>query len=57
MTMQPREGPLGDTVPTADAPDDQTHRGQKPERIQDCPNVGSVKPEDYPALDWAKIDP
>lgn len=57
MSTQKREGPLGDTIPTKDAPDDQTSGGQKPEKIEDRPNVGEVSPEDYPEEDRAKLDP
>lgn len=57
MSTQKREGPLGDAIPSKDAPDDQTQGGQEPEKIEDRPNVGTVKPEDYPAQDRAKIDP
>lgn len=57
MGMQKREGPLGDAIPSKNAPDDQTHGGQKPEKIEDRPNVGTVKPEDYPAEDRARSAP
>lgn len=57
MSTQKREGPLGDIIPTKDAPDDQTSGGQKPEKIEDRPNVGEVSPGDYPEEDCAKLDP
>lgn len=57
MSTQKREGPLGDAIPNAEAPDTQTSGGQKPEAVEDRPNVGEVRPEDYPEADRAKIDP
>lgn len=57
MDKQKREGPLGDVITGKDAPDMQTPGGQKPEKVEDRPNVGTVTPEDYPAEDRAKIDP
>jgi len=52
-----RQGPLGDVIPTDDRPGTQTVGGQKPEAVEDRPNVSTVKPEDYPEADRAKIDP
>jgi hypothetical protein len=57
MTTQKREGPLGDAIPSKNAPDDQTDGGQKPEKVEDRPDVGTVKPEDYPAEDRARGAP
>ena len=49
----PRRGPLGDARPSVDdrAP---TRGGQAPEDVEDRPNVGTVKPEDYPEDQRAK---
>lgn len=57
MTDENRKGPLGDVIPSDDAPDRQTPGGQKREKVEDRPNVGEVTPEDYPQADRAKIDP
>lgn len=57
MSTQKREGPLGDAIPTQDAPDTQTSGGQTPEKVEDRSNVGEVSPEDYPEDDRAKLDP
>ncbi|WP_068090042.1 hypothetical protein [Novosphingobium rosa] len=57
MVDQKREGPLGDVIPTPDAPDLETPGSQKPEKTEDRSNVGQVTPEDYPEADRAKIDP
>jgi len=57
MDGQKREGPLGDAIPSRDAPDMQTPGGQKPEKVEDRPNVGTVTPEDYPYEDRARIEP
>jgi hypothetical protein len=54
---QNRKGPLGDTIPSERAPDDETSGGQKPEKVEDRPNVGTVTPEEYPEADRAKIEP
>lgn len=53
MTDQARQpekerGPLGDARPDATKDDPTTRGGQPPEKPEDRPNVGSVKPEDYP---------
>lgn len=55
MDGQKRSGPLGDAIPSADAPDEQTSGGQKPEKVEDRPNVSEVKPEDYPEADRARL--
>lgn len=55
MMSQNRKGPLGDVIPRADAPDDETSGGQKPEKVEDRPNVSQVKPEDYPEADRAPV--
>ncbi len=44
----PRRGPLGDVIPDNDGPDPRTRGGNKPEKVEDRPNVGMVTPEDYP---------
>lgn len=41
-------GPLGDARPDAAEGDNRTGGGQPPEKVEDRPVVGSVKPEDYP---------
>lgn len=55
MRTEKREGPLGDAIPTKDAPDDQTSGGQKPEKVEGRPS--KVSPKDYPENDRAKLDP
>lgn len=49
----PTEGLRGErTTSNDEAIDPQTHGtpgGQPPEKVEDRPNVGTVKPEDYPA--------
>jgi len=47
-TGTPR-GPLGDARPDADGGKSPTRGGQPPEKVEDRPVVGSVKPEDYPS--------
>lgn len=49
----PRRGPLGDARPRVDDPAP-TPGGQRPEDVEDRPNVGTVKPEDYPEGQRAK---
>jgi hypothetical protein len=44
----PRRGPLGDVIPDREGPNSRTPGGQTPEKVEDRPNVGIVKPEDYP---------
>jgi hypothetical protein len=46
----PRRGAAGDARPNFDDPDPRTRGGQKPEDVEDRPNVGQVKPEDYPQV-------
>lgn len=41
-------GPLGDARPDAANGDELTPGGQPAEKPEDRPNVGKVKPEDYP---------
>jgi hypothetical protein len=41
-------GPLGDALPDREEADSRTSGGQPPEPVEDRPNVGQVKPEDYP---------
>jgi hypothetical protein len=43
-----KRGPLGDARPDATKDDPTTPGGQPAEQPEDRPNVGSVKPEDYP---------
>ncbi|NKI98372.1 hypothetical protein [Novosphingobium sp. SG707] len=57
MTSQNRKGPLGDVIPSKAAPDRETSGGQKPEKVEDRPNVGQVSPEDYPEADRGRIKP
>lgn len=45
---QEKRGPLGDGRPDATENDTKTPGGQPAEKSEDRPNVGSVKPEDYP---------
>jgi hypothetical protein len=48
---KPKEerGPLGDARPDSTEEDTTTPGGQPVEKPEDRPNVGSVKPEDYPS--------
>ncbi len=50
----PRRGPLGDVLPNENDPDPRTGGGQPPEKVEDRPVVGTVKPEDYPEDQRAK---
>jgi len=43
-----RRGVLGDARPDAVDPRRQKKGAQNPEKIEDRPSVGTVKPEDYP---------
>ncbi|WP_206240102.1 hypothetical protein [Novosphingobium terrae] len=52
-----KEGPLGDVIPDADDRDTRTGGAQPAEPVEDRPNVGQVKPEDYPLEDRARIKP
>lgn len=57
MTQSNPENPrgdLGDARPDAADPHVQKESGQKPEKLEDRPMVGSVKPEDYPEDQRAK---
>jgi hypothetical protein len=47
-------GPVGDARPDAVNPHVQNESGQKPEKLEDRPMVGSVMPEDYPEDERAK---
>lgn len=43
----PRRGPLGDTIPESE--DYGTVEGGEPqERVEKRPNIGTVKPDEYP---------
>lgn len=42
-------GPLGDARPGAGKGGSPTKGGQPPEKVEDRPSVGTVKPEDYPS--------
>ncbi|MBO9574964.1 MAG: hypothetical protein J7494_04440 [Sphingobium sp.] len=44
----PKRGPLGDVLPGKEKQDPRTRGGLPPEKVEDRPNVGTVKPEDYP---------
>lgn len=44
-------GPMGDTLPGREKEDPRTGGGQRQEEVEDRPNVGTVKPEDYPEKD------
>ncbi|NIJ17963.1 hypothetical protein [Sphingobium vermicomposti] len=48
---QTPRGPLGDTLPGREKEDPRTVGGQEPEDVEDRPNVGTVRPEDYPEKD------
>jgi hypothetical protein len=50
----PRRGAAGDVRPNPNDPDPRTRGGQPQEDVDDRPNVGSVKPEDYPEDQRAK---
>lgn len=54
-TGTPR-GPLGDARPDSFDPHQQSEAGQKPEKVENRPSVGTVKPEDYPEDQRAKGD-
>ncbi|GFE76639.1 hypothetical protein [Novosphingobium sp. TCA1] len=49
-----KRGPLGDVRPDAVDPHLQKEGALKPEEVDDRPNVGVVKPEDYPEDQRAK---
>lgn len=49
-TRKVARGPLGDARPVHEAEDDRP-KGKHSEKVEDRPNVGTVKPEDYPAGD------
>lgn len=46
---EPDQGPVGDVRPHEDDPARTTGGSLKPEKIEDRPNVGTAKPEDYPS--------
>lgn len=50
-------GPLGDVTPHEDDSAAPTGGSLKPAKVEDRPNVGTVKPEDYPAKDRARMTP
>lgn len=43
------KGPLGDVLPHDNEGETKTGGSLKPEDVDDRPNVGTVKPEDYPS--------
>lgn len=47
MASTPK-GPMGDPLPGHEEADPRTSGGHPPEDVEDRPNVGQVKPEDYP---------
>lgn len=49
--VERRKGPLGDVRPGPEEADPRTPGGQPPEKVEDRPVVGQVRPEDYPAQD------
>lgn len=44
-------GPLGDTLSGREKADPRTGGAQPQEKVEDRPNVGTVRPEDYPEKD------
>jgi len=48
---KPPRGPLGDAQPTREGWKPGTPGSLPPRRVEDRPNVGTVKPEDYPEED------
>lgn len=44
----PVTGPAGDVIPER-GPDPRTPGGLPQQKVEDRPNVGTVKPDDYPA--------
>ena len=42
-------GPLGDARPDSADHDTRTGGSRPPEKVEDRPSVGTVKPEDYPS--------
>lgn len=46
---KPDQGPLGDVRPHEDDAGAKTGGSLKPEDVEDRPNVGTVKPDDYPS--------
>ncbi|MCE7798726.1 hypothetical protein LWE61_19540 [Sphingobium sufflavum] len=50
-------GPLGDARPDAETNDPTTGAAEKPEEVEDRPNVSIVKPDDYPAKDREDSSP
>ena len=53
----PRRGPAGDVQPNVQDPDPRTRGGQRQEKVEDRPSVGTVTPEDYPDADRADSRP
>jgi|GEM_PF-1815132 len=43
-----KQNPGETTADLAEEPDDDPSRANKPEPVENRPNVGQVKPEDYP---------
>jgi len=50
-------GPLGDARPDSQEHDPRANPAQKPEPVEKRPNVGTVKPTDYPREDRDKSSP
>lgn len=50
-------GPLGDALPGRTTTDPRANPAQPPEKVEDRPNVGQVKPEDYPQEDRDRATP
>lgn len=55
-TRKVARGPLGDARPDHEAEDDRP-KGKPVEEVEDRPNVGTVKPEDYPVKDRDRARP
>ncbi|GHC83651.1 hypothetical protein [Novosphingobium pokkalii] len=55
--VEERLGPAGDVIPTNDGRDARTAGGEPPEPVEKRPNVGQVKPEDYPLADRKASQP
>jgi len=55
--VEERLGPTGDVIPTNDGRDARTAGGQRAEPVEKRPNVGQVKPEDYPLADRKTATP
>lgn len=53
-TGDEKRGPLGDARPDGGRETAPTEGGQPQEDVEDRPNVGTVRPEDYPSDQRAK---